>query len=386
MRKLFVITAAILATSLTSALAAPAPQFNTAVKFGEGKIRTGSNRVAIDGANLYAAFGTYQLDGSTQTRVVSSTNSGATWKLSEILQTSDANVAPDMLSVRVQVSNDPLYTGKKLVHAIWTTSNTEGGGSVYYAYKADRPTLNGWSTPVAIFTDSWVDGMGNSLMVTNNGAVHVVNGSNHIYAASPDDVFYSEPIPVVGSIGTPQAVMDATGNLFVVNNSNGDLYFTKKMAGTTIWTDPVLVYSGATNWFGIQVADANTCYVAYHDGISNLSLSVSTDGGINWTKRTVLANQTTQIAMGNGSYNPVVAVAAGKITYVSESFDTTGINQGIKVLRSSDNGVTWTAPVTIQGQECPSITLDSNGKAHILVRDEITTSSENKNLLYIKEK
>lgn len=384
MKKMLAVTAAALAMSVTAALAAPAPVFNTAVKFGEGKVRTASARVAIDGTNLYAAFGSAQLDGNSQAaRMVSSTNGGATWKLSEVLQATDANITVGQLSVRSAVSDDPLYPGKKLVHAVWTANNIDGTGSVYYAYKADRPTLTGWSTPVAILTVAGgTEPMGTSLIVTSNGAVHVVASNYYISAPSPDDVFNAVDIPVIGS--TPQAVMDASGNIYVVSRDSFDLYLTKKSAGSSIWSDPVTVYSNANGNFvgyvSLAVADANTYYVAYHDGDSSLSLSVTTDGGNSWTKRTVLADQP---AAGT-SHNPAIAVASGKLTYVTEVFDATGNNPVIKVFRSSDNGASWSAPATIQGQETPSIALDSNNKAHILVRDEL--GGDNVNLLYIKEK
>jgi hypothetical protein len=376
-----VVSALVMSASLALAATPATPVFNAPVKIAEGKIRTSSDRVAFDGTNIYAAYGSLYLNVSNEaTRIVSSSNSGATWGLSTILQADDpANGTwTDNLSVRVAVSNDPLYTGKKIIHAIWAASDSTGN-YVYYAFKANRPTQTGWSTPVAVLSDP--DGMGTSLMVTNNGAVHVVSGTSYATASSPDSAFTSVQIPVNGS--TPQAVMDTTGNLYVISSDGASVFLIKKSNGSSTWSAPITVFSspiGGIGYTSMAVADANTYYVAYYDG-TGLSMSVSTNAGKTWTKRTVLANQ------GAYDYNPAIAVTSTKVvTYVTEVFDAAGLNPVIKVFRSSDNGVTWSVPATIKGQATPSIALDSSNKAHILVRDEVGEWTSNANLLWIKEK
>jgi hypothetical protein len=383
MKNVFAVLIATLAMSASLAMAAtPAtPVFNAPVKIAEGKIRTASDRVAFDGTNLYAAYGSLYLNiGNEATRIVSSSNSGATWNLSTILQADDSanGTWTDNLSVRVAVSNDPLFTGKKIVHAAWVGGDSTGY-YVYYSFKANRPTLTGWSTPVAILTGS-IDGMGTSLMVSTNGAIHVVSGNGYATAASPESSFSVSEIPAVGS--TPQAVMDTTGNLYVVSYDGMSIFLTKKSAGSTIWSAPITVFSntGGISYVSIAVADANTYYVAYNDGTS-CCMSVSTNAGKTWTKRTVLANQPAN------DFNPAIAVTSNKIvTYVTEVFDAAGLNPVIKVFRSSDNGVTWSAAATIKGQATPSIALDSSNKAHILVRDEVGEWTSNANLLWFKER
>jgi hypothetical protein len=233
---------------------------------------------------------------------------------------------------------------------------------------------------VAILTGT-IDGMGTSLMVTTSGAVHVVSGTSYATAASPDSAFNSVDIPVIGS--TPQAVMDSAGNLYVASYDGSSVFLTKKASGSSTWSTPTTVFTSATggiSYVSIAVADANTYYVAYNDG-SAMCLSVSTNAGKTWTKRTVIANQP------SNNFNPAIAVTSTKVvTYVTEVFDATGANPVIKVLRSSDNGATWSAAATVKGQATPSIALDSSNKAHILVRDEIGDWVGNANLLWIKEK
>jgi hypothetical protein len=208
MKRALAILAAAVTMSATVAFAAPAtPVFNAAVKVGEGKIRTNNNRLAIDGVNIYAAYGTQQDSGSLETaRIVSSANSGTTWGLSKILWSQADGASVDNLSVRVAVSNDPLYTGKKIVHAVWSGSNpADGSWNLFYAYKADRPTLVGWSTPVPVLTNAG-DAVGTSLMVTSSGSIHIVSGSSYLTAASPDSPFIVSDVPVPAEAGCRQSV------------------------------------------------------------------------------------------------------------------------------------------------------------------------------------
>jgi hypothetical protein len=278
----------------------------------------------------------------------------------------------------VAVSNDPLTPGKKIIHAVWISD------AVYYSYYATRPTFTGWSTPVAILASTptaTIDGMGTSLMVTTNGAVHVVSGNLYATATSPDSTFSASEFTVNG--WTPQAVMDSTGTIYVTSSDGSSVFLTKKAGGSSTWSAPSTVFTsptGGISYTSIAVADANTYYVAYYDG-TGLSMSVSTNAGKTWVKRTVLANQ------GAYNYNPAIAVTSTKVvTYVTEVFDAAGLNPVIKVFRSSDNGVTWSVPATVKGQATPSIAFDSTNKAHILVRDEIGDWIGNANLLWIREK
>jgi hypothetical protein len=391
MKRIMATLAAAVVMSTTVALAAtPAtPAFNTAVKIGEGKIYSNSNRVAIDGTTMYAPFGTTRDTGSKATvRIATSTNSGATWGLSTILASEDNGTFPRDLSTRVAVSNDPLYPGKKIVHAIWVAIPIDANGFIggpaglYYAYKANRPTMTGWSDPVQIPVEPFNDNI--NLMVASNGAIHIVAntlthsvnipnvlGTSYITAASPDSPFTVTDMPEVGD--AVQAVRDSAGNIYVVGTgSYSSIQFCKKI-GSADWTVPVTVSVGDVG--GLAVADANNIYISYFDGSSRLA--VTTNGGKVWNQKTVLANQ----VIGNYEAQSAVAVTSGKvITYA------TTVNDAVKVYRSSDNGATWSAAATVKGQGRPAITVDSANKAHILTLDERGDLTTNPNLLWLKEK
>jgi hypothetical protein len=395
MRKVLAVFIAVLVMSASMAMAATpaAPVFNTPVKVSEGKLSTCGNRIVIDGTTIYAPFGTTDDDGARHTvRIATSVNSGATWDRAKILASETGSTWPRDLSVRAAVSNDPLYPGKKIVHAVWVANdivdgNITGPTTLYYAYKADRPTLAGWSTPVKIegpeiFNDD-VD-----LAVASNGAVHIVAtsftpptlGTVYITAASPDSPFTVTDLPFGWQ--RPQLVRDNAGTLYLIGYGDyignyNPIQFSKKVGGAA-WTTPVTVFSAgpAGSFPGFAVADANTYYVSYFDG-TNSYLSYTTNGGKTWTQKKVVANQ----VVGNYWPNPVVAVTPAKvITYV------TLVNDTVKIYRSSDNGTTWSAPVTVKGQLHPTITLDSSNKAHIVTLDEEDENWGNPNILWIREK
>jgi hypothetical protein len=389
MKKIFsAVAALVLSTSLALAATPAAPTFNAPVKINEGKLSTCGNRIVIDGTTIYVPFGTTSDAGAKETtRIATSTNSGATWGRATILASDDNGLWNRDLSVRAAVSTDPLYTGKKIVHAIWVaTDQTTSSTELYYAYKADRPTLSGWSTPIKI-TGPQIFNDDVDLAVASNGAIHIVAttilssslGTSYITAASPDSPFTVTDLPFAWQ--RPQLVRDSAGTLYLIGYGDyvgnyNPIQFSKKV-GTAAWTSPVTVFNGPTGDFpGFAVADANTYYVSYFDG-TNSYLSFTTNGGKAWTQKKVVSNQ----VVGNYYPNPVVAATSTKvITYA------TLVNDTVKVYRSSDNGTTWSAPVTVKGQLHPTITLDSSNKAHIVTLDEEDAEWGNPNILWIREK
>ncbi len=398
MKKMLVTAAAALVLSASLAMAAPAtPVFNTPTKVGEGITNYERNKkMAFDGANIYAG---YASDGTV--RVAKSDNNGTTWGLSQKLEGTVATDYVQAESVVLAVSNDPLYAGKKLVHAIWyaadSTVSWPNGNIIYYAYKADRPTQTGWSTPARIdmgVANGSGGGGGTSLAVTSNGAIHILYNNSYITAASPDSTFSSPTALPFQSDGQTYMKMDSTNNLYVAYVINNEqLMFTKKAASASTWSTPVAVYTTAqgnlSRNIDLVVLNSSTYYIAFQSWVTSnpdlddLNLLVSTNSGSTWTKRTVLANTPD----GNNKVN--VAVSSTKvISYVSEVYGGVYSNPSIKVWRSNDAGATWSAPATIKGQRQPYISLDSAGKANIFVMDEVDMGSygPNTNLLWIKEK
>jgi hypothetical protein len=383
LQKTLVLLTGLLMSASMAMAAATAPKFNKPVMAGKGELSKSNNQsLAFDGTTIYATFDN---DGA---RVVASGNNGATWDLSRTFPG-----AADNQSERIAVSNDPTIPGKKIVHAAWKGSDALGE-AVFYAFKANRPSQTGWSTPIKaldLSSNGGQMGLGVNLAASGSGAVHITNGRQYVTATSPGSAF-STPIeiPILGpEHETTRSVLniDSANNLYVVHISHDTRTFslTKKAADATAWSTPVEIYvapASLSGNFEFVALDANNIYLAAYEGSTdgskgNLLLFVSTNGGATWTKRTVVADT----PHGDGENNPTLTVSSAKIiTYASEIYDTDGLNPVINVWRSNDNGATWSTATTIKGGSSPHLTLDVSGKVNVLVKDG------NGNLLWTKEK
>lgn len=373
--------------SVTTVLAAPAaPVFNKPVKVGEGAINNALNkRMVFSGTTVYAGFA--GADGSV--RVAVSNNGGTTWASSQVLQSPSPAVSPDAASVRLAISSDPLYPGKKIVHAAWHASDLTRI-IIYYAYLTNRPKQSGWSTPVKLDLGALSDinyGAGTSLAVTSSGAIHILHNVRYVSAVSFDAPF-SSPVSLPEPAGAATLmVMDASNNLYVTYvDGNRQLKMTKKTAASTEWSPPVTVHEATVGDLSgnhdLVVLDPATYYIGIYVGNAGkgeAALLMTTDGGATWTKRSVYTDEVD----GDNCFN--VAVSPGRvISLASEIYDAQG-KSVVKVWRSNDDGATWSKPATVKGEKLPNMALDSAGKLNMLVMDETSDIKKSK-LLWIKEK
>lgn len=386
MKKMLAVVAAVMMTA-TAVFAAPAtPVFNKPVTLGEGSINNWLNkRMVFSGSTVYVGFA--GADGAV--RVAKSDNGGLSWGSPQILQAPSPAVSPDAASVRLAISNDPLYTGQKIVHAMWHVFDTDRI-IIYYSYNTNRPKLTGWSTPARIDLGSVNEtgGLGGaSLAVTNSGAIHILYNKRYITAASFDSSF-SSPVSLPGTEnGATYMVMDSNNNLYATYVVGGrSLKMTKREASSSAWSPPITVHEtsleGLSGNHDLVVLSPTTYYVGIYYGYAakgDATLLTTTDGGGTWTKRSIYTNETD----GDNCINVAVS-STGVISFASEIYDAGG-SSVIKVWRSNDKGATWSAPATVKGQKLPNISLDSAGKLNLLVMDE-AGKLPNSKLLWIKEK
>ncbi|NVN98604.1 MAG: exo-alpha-sialidase [Geobacteraceae bacterium] len=367
--------------SLAMAAVPAAPVFNTAVKVADGKIRGQNSKVVVDGTTIYAAFEDFHGANDNPVMVAKSTN-GVTWGL-PIMPDSTATGVGRM--PRVAVSNDPVYTGMKIIHSVWQQSTT---GDIMYSFFSNRPNQTGWSAPVKINGSAIINADEINLITTANGEVHVLMDNYYSTASAPDSIFI-EPIAVVAS-GSGSLAKDANNNLYAAFQ---DGTFSKKAAGSSNWVNSTATFAPAGTVFSeriqLAIADANTYYVAYGDTASStVKLASSTNGGTSWISRTAIAYTT-------GGSQPSIAVTSAKVlTLVTMTAQNANGTNTSKVVRTNDNGVTWSTPVTIQGDDSePSISLDASNKVMIFNRDDQNgkdwasiRNNPNASLIFIKEK
>src|SRR6185369_10121613 len=201
-------------------------------------------------------------------------------------------------------------------------------------------------------------------VVTGDGAAHVLIDNAYSSASTPDSIFTEpETLPATG-IGS--IMKDAQNNLYVALYDGVNIKLTKKATGSSSWSTPVTAAATSNGErIGLAIANADTYYIGYSNTTtSDVKLAVTTDGGNNWISRSALtlpADYDTGVGIAVTSTKILTLVA-------STGFDTEG-NRILKVVRTKDDGATWSSAVTIQGDDSdPMITLDASNKAMILVR------------------
>jgi len=323
----------------------------------------------------------YTSNGAAPFHVVKSSNAGATWGLSAIPDQTSIGIARP---TRVAVGIDPSYTGLKIVHTVWRNES----GDVMYSYFATRPNQTGWSAPVRI-NGSYVSEGDIDVLTTSDGALHVLLDSYYSTATTPDSTF-SEPVALPAS-GNSSMIKDAQDNLYVALNDGSNITLTKKAAGNSTWSNPVTVTEEGTavsGYISLAIADANTYYIGYADyTTSTVILAVTTNGGTNWTNRSVL-----DLPADFGTDVAIAASSSKVVTLVTGTEPSNGGGNITKAFRTADDGVTWSSSVTLLADQDISIALDANNKALIVARNGIfgydwsgVTTNPNANLFLIKE-
>jgi len=369
MKKMLVTVAAAMAICASVAMAATpaAPVFSMTVK--TTKVADGfaevndSRQVVVDGSNVYVAF-----TGPTNLPSISrSTDGGYTWTTPAVMSTTGSQI-------RIAKAKDPLNSTKNIIVAAW--SDVDG---LKYSYLTNRTTTSGWSVPTVVTSNTvepWTLKIGSS----PDGAVHLMYSDAgtmyYTYAANAESVFWAPDTLSWCANGDNYGVaFDSANNVYVAETSfatGGDnLYFHKKAAGSSTWSTVTVAATAGTTSIGdnvsIAVYDANNIYIAYKQYSSTDSnptnhiwVAVSTNGGSTWTKRIVTPNSTVY-----GTY-PSITVNSTKVISVVGHYVDWGPTGRISVNKSSDNGATWSANVTVPGNSSNGSTLDSTGKVVVL--------------------
>ncbi len=206
---------------------------------------------------------------------------------------------------------------------------TFGNGLFIAAYPTGRiitsPDAKTWTdrTATAPFTGD--------LGVVFGGGIFLVGNDTHL-ALSPDGINWSAPTAM--PLPEPTAVRYLNGKFYFANNAGG---LASSADGIT-WT--VLVTGGTAELAGL--AYANNRYVAVGDA----GRIITSDNGVDWTTRTAPA-----------------AINLSNVVFANGTWLAAGANNSL--FTSTDNGVTWTQPVTsVSTQQLNGVATD--GAAHVV--------------------
>jgi hypothetical protein len=237
-------------------------------------------------------------------------------------------------------------------------------------------------------------------VVPNTGWVYAVymNGYNVVFVKSTDHgAHWSPPVKTYGNVSWNDkpviAVSDDGRHIYVSFNgpTGGDPWLAQSHDFGATWTQVKLVDSNRYFFdFDADVAsDANgTVYFAESailyggggnkgttpTGTIDYHLFVSTDQGVHWTDRLVASVQPGIACVAAGcppdfylGHDAMSVDSSGAIVFLYDGAATSGGLQTIAARRSTNQGVTWTAPVTISatGSEATSPAVESIGNGDV---------------------
>ena len=259
------------------------------------------------------------------------------------------------------------------------------------AARADHDTI-AWSAPVTVasstgfaYYNSWVvaDGHGYIYVfyTTTNTGTFTTNINVTKYAAVgagglPQKLF-DKQVNVVANVVSGSypiaATIDSSGHLYVAwthiaSPTYTQVYVSASSDGGVTWApgQPASNPSSPTNsyWPNIVATPDGTVYVSWIQSVVgkySVSVAKSTNDGVTFSSPT---NATSGAYVRSSS---MVADAGGRI-YVLDSIQPTPTSTYMVNASWSDDGVTWSSPVTISGTSSypifPQAVVDASGAVH----------------------
>jgi hypothetical protein len=235
-------------------------------------------------------------------------------------------------------------------------------------------------------------------VVPNTGAVYAsyMNGYNIMFTKSTNHgTTWSAPVPVYGNVSWNDKPTIAVSNngvdVYISFNgpTGGDPWMAQSHDSGASWTQTKLVDSGRYYFdFDSDVAADGTVYFAetsiLYGGGGNKGTTpsgqieehvfISRDRGATWENRTiasvwpgiacVAAGCTPDFYLGHIALS---ADANGRLVAVYDGAPAAGGLQTIEARRSSDGGVTWSAPVTLSaaGETTTAPAIESRGTGDV---------------------
>jgi len=260
--------------------------------------------------------------------VTRSTDNGATWSAPALLNTNGMTDAGEDIRPTLTTNNAGVWI------AVWNSTDSLGGtagadNDIFFARSTDAGAT--WSAPALINTNGngdagsdempriAADGAGNWVVTWLSNTNLGVDGADYdvfVARSSDNGVTWSAPS---------------------VLNSNG------LIDGATE-TRVDVITDGAGTWIALWASDENL------DGLSAFDYDIlyarSTNNGATWSASARLNTNATTDA--GGDFRPAIATdRTGNWVAAWHSFGTAGGDLDVLVARSSNNGLTWSAPALL---------------------------------------
>jgi hypothetical protein len=185
--------------------------------------------------------------------------------------------------------------------------------------------------------------------------------------------------------------IDSNNNIYVaethwIDSTGATLSFHKKAAGNSSWSTVDVAVATPTlqvdDNISIAVYDANNIYIAFKqypftvpNAENHVWLAATSNGGTTWSKKIVSPNSTVY------GTHPSITVNSSKVVAIAAHYVNYGPDGRITINKTSDNGTTWSANVSVIGNNQASTALDSAGKVCVLSNlDDIVDTFRNGSL------
>ncbi len=272
----------------------------------------------------------------------------------------------------VQLSSDPYLNSRNEHQTEVSPASFSYGSTIVSVFQVGHGSHNGGSTNIGWATSS-------------DGGTTWTNG------------FFPHTTKTVGGtydrVENPSVAFDAahntwlaTANAFISNNSIA-IIVSLSTNGGTIWSNPVIIYSNASedldkSWAVCDNTSTSPfyghCYAEWHDErLSNLvELSTSTNGGQAWGAPLSTANS---YAGFNG--HPLVQPNGNVIVPINKPIPTPRMSTRIMAFTSTDGGASWSSTVTVAAVQAHTLGgslrslhifsagVDGSGKIYLVWED-----------------
>ncbi|MDK2971434.1 MAG: hypothetical protein PWP23_1189 [Candidatus Sumerlaeota bacterium] len=348
-----------------------------------------------------------------------STDNGATWSAPAALNSNAASDSGSDINPHVK------YDGAGNWIAVWSSNDSLGGTTgtdddILFARSTDGGAT--WSPPAPLNSsastdesfeedidpDIAPDGAGNWIAVwssTNDLDATVGADEDIFFARSTDNGATWTALTCLNDYASydgkddrsPRIATDGAGNWVVtwesrvdngVYGTDWDIFFSRSTDNGATWTTSAPLNSNATTDSGADEkpmleTDGSGNWIAIWSSTDSLGSTIgtdydilfarSTDNGATWTAPTAL-NTSAPTDSSDFDYSPRIAPdGMGNWMAVWQSTNTLGtkidIDRDILAARSTDNGITWTAPAPVSANattdsgsdQYPAIATDGTG-------------------------